>query len=101
MGRRFKSKDYKSFEADVCKVLPIAQNAPQEGELFVSYTFFLSNYGNTDVGNLEKQITDILVARGYIKDDRYIKALLLRKERGEDGIEVVITNFDTRQVNVI
>lgn len=81
-------------------MLPIARNAPLDGELVVRYTFSLSNYANTDVGNLEKQVTDILVKRGYIKDDRYIKELILRKERGEDGIDVVITKFDNRQVDV-
>mgnify|MGYP001583607603 CR=1 FL=1 len=33
----------------------------------------------SDTGNFEKLITDILVKRGYLKDDRYIKAMYLEK----------------------
>lgn len=38
----------------------------------------------SDTGNFEKLITDLLVKRGYLKDDRYIKAMYLEKVAVKD-----------------
>lgn len=88
-GRRFKTGDYLQFERDVCAVLPISDEEPMEGELVVEYIYYIKNYGNTDTGNLEKTLTDMLVKRRYIKDDRYIKKLIQTKEKLDGEYEYV------------
>jgi Holliday junction resolvase RusA-like endonuclease len=93
-GRRFKTPAYKKFEADVSILLTSYKSEKlidNKDELVIEYDFYLKNYANTDVGNLEKQLTDILVKNGFIKDDRYIKRIILTKHRSEtDKIEIVI-----------
>lgn len=93
-GRRFKTPKYKQFEKDFCKVVaPNGEPAP-EGELFVKYTFFIKNYGAADVDNLIKQTNDMLCKRGYIKDDKYIKAIFCMKERVKDiSEESIVTDI--------
>ena len=94
-GRRFKTPAYKQYEKDITKLLGRAREKPIEGELYVCYSFYLKNYALTDTGNLEKLLTDTLVALGYIKDDRYIKKLVMEKYRAkQDSIEVKIYPFD-------
>lgn len=97
-GRRFKTQEYKLFEVDVCNVLPLNKDKPLEGELIVEYIYHIHNYGNTDTGNLEKTLSDMLVKRKYIKDDRYIKRLIQQKERAssvqEEYISILISNFN-------
>ena len=41
----------------------------------------------SDTGNFEKLITDLLVKRGYLKDDRYIKAMYLEKVKVRDSAQ--------------
>ena len=96
-GRHFKSKEYLQFERDVCLVLPFSRTASFEGELFVKYKFYIKNYVNTDEDNCKKLIQDLLVKRGYLRDDRYIKATYSVKERvlstAEERIEVDIQPY--------
>lgn len=86
-GRRFKSDDYESFETEVCVMLPMAKEDPIDGEVFVHYVYYIKNYGGADTSNLEKTLSDILVKRGYLKDDRYIRAIYQRKERVEKNAQ--------------
>lgn len=83
-GRHIKTKAFKKYERDVSFLLPTNPLPLKDTEYFVRYTFYIKNYGNSDTGNLEKLITDIIVKKGYIKDDRYIKAMYLEKERVKD-----------------
>jgi Holliday junction resolvase RusA-like endonuclease len=46
--------------------------------------FFIHNYGNTDAGNLEKPLTDIIDKLDYLDDDRTIKWNNQIKVRAED-----------------
>jgi Holliday junction resolvase RusA-like endonuclease len=99
MGRKFKSDDYIDFELELSVKLKKFKDYKMDldkTELEVSYTFYLKNYALTDVGNLEKQLTDVLVANQFIKDDRYIKRLILQKERseGDDFIEIQIKKYE-------
>lgn len=80
-GRHFKTKDYDLFEREVCIKLPFSINEPFDGEVFVHYVYHIKNYGNADTANMEKTLTDMLVKRKYLKDDRYIRAIYQRKER--------------------
>lgn len=83
-GKRFKTPKYKQFENDFCKVVPFYKGEHLEEELFVRYVFYVKNYGLVDVDNLIKQTNDMLCKRGYLKDDRYIKAIYCEKEKVKD-----------------
>lgn len=86
-GRRLKSKEYKQYEVDVCKLLSFCTEEKDDTPLFISYTFYIKNYGLRDVDNMVKPLQDLLVKRGYIKDDRYIKAMMATKERVKNLID--------------
>lgn len=81
-GRRFKSKKYKQFEIDVSKLLK--NSKPLKGEIEIHYTFYIKNYGMTDIDNLIKPIQDIIVKKGYIEDDRKIVWLSAEKIKSKD-----------------
>ena len=83
-GRHFKTPEYEKFEVDVSLLLPFNRTCPLEGELFIKFNFFLKNYINSDVSNGVKLIEDILVKRGYLKDDRYVKAIYVEKNPVKD-----------------
>lgn len=78
-GRHIKTKEFLRYEKNVSFLLPVNPEKVKEGEYFIKYVFYIKNYKNSDTGNLEKLITDLLVKRGYLKDDRYIKAMYLEK----------------------
>lgn len=93
-GRRFRSPKYKKFERDFCKLVSFNSTPILEGELFVRYVFYIKNYGNADVDNLVKQTNDMLCKRGFLKDDRYIKAIYCMKEKVKDiSEEKIITDI--------
>lgn len=92
-GRRFATDDLESYENEIALLF---HGIPEkiEGEMSVRYVFYLKNYSRTDVGNLEKCLTDILVKMEIIKDDRYIKDIYCRKEKSDtDHIEIEITKY--------
>jgi Holliday junction resolvase RusA-like endonuclease len=91
-GRRFKSKDYKKYETDVCLLLPIA-NKTVDTACEVVYRFYLKNHKMTDADNLIKPLQDIIVKLGYIKDDRLIWKYTIMKfpcTNGQECIQVEI-----------
>ena len=92
-GRRFKSKDYKEFEEAVSYLL---KNAHQiKGTVEMHYTFYIKNYGMTDIDNLIKPIQDIIVKKGYIEDDRKIIYLTAEKIKDNDErIEIEIRKYE-------
>lgn len=96
-GRRFKSDLYTQFEKDVTKILVPCSDPVDKTEMFVHYVYHIKNYGMTDTANMEKVLTDMLVKRGYLLDDRYIRAIYQRKERlqpGEDEwIDIIIEPY--------
>lgn len=102
VGRHIKTKDFLNYEKYVSFLLPICPIEVEQCEYFVKYVFYIKNYGLSDTGNFEKLITDILVKRGYLKDDRYIKALYLEKSRVKDKesekIVIDIVPYDKRHV---
>ncbi len=101
-GRHHKSAEYLKFEKDICLLLPFNKRQAEEGEMFIKYIFYIKNYSNSDAGNCEKLITDILTKRGYLIDDRYVKAIYLIKERVLDikdqKIVIDICPYDKRHV---
>src|SRR3990172_6415963 len=78
-GRRFKTKAYQVFEKEMSILLPRQKRI--WGWVNVEYEFGLmpKSYSISDVGNLEKCLSDILVKHGYIEDDRKILTLTLKK----------------------
>lgn len=78
-GRHIKTREFLDYEKNVSYLLPYNQKDIKEGEYFLKYVFYIKNYKMSDTGNFEKLITDLLVKRGYLKDDRYIKAIYLEK----------------------
>lgn len=85
-GKRYKTKRYKNFE----KAFFLSTSQPHttiKEEVVVIYVFYLKYYGRTDVGNLEKPLSDLITKRNYIKDDRYIKSINLIKKRVKDKKE--------------
>lgn len=93
-GRRFKSAKYNKFEIDVNKILPRAKKT-RKGEVEIHYTFYIKNYGMTDVDNLIKPIQDIIVKKGYIEDDRKIVFLSAEKIKSkEEKIIIEIRSYD-------
>lgn len=93
-GRRFKTDDLESYEYEIGILTARLKVCPIEGEMSVRYIFHLKNYSRTDVANLEKCLTDILVKLEIIKDDRYIKDMYVRKEMSDrDYIEIEIDGY--------
>ena len=86
-GRHIKTAAFHQFENDVCKLLPFYKGQVSDSERFVKYVFYIKNYRNSDVANLEKILTDLLVKRGYFKDDKFIKAMYLEKISVHDVLE--------------
>lgn len=82
-GRRFKSKKYKQYEKDVDKLLPRAKST-MKGEVEIHYTFYIKNYGLSDIDNLIKATQDLVVKKGYIEDDRKIVFLSAEKIKSKD-----------------
>jgi len=96
-GRRFKSEAYQDYEMELSLALKKFNSFKMpldKTELEVTYKFYLVNYSMTDTGNLEKQLTDILVQNQFINDDRYIKRLVLEKYKSKkDYIEIEIKPY--------
>lgn len=101
-GRRFKTPLYKSFENDVCRMLPVCSTQAIKEEVFVHYVYHIKNYYRADTFNLEKTLSDMLVKRGYILDDRYIRAGYQRKEKTLEGesewIEISIVPYTGQDI---
>jgi len=83
-GKRYKTKDYNTFEKNCLFLLPKLQ-VPKKGPYEVYYRFGFSSR-NSDLGNPEKLISDILCKK-YGIDDRYIEKMTLVKEIVEKGKE--------------
>lgn len=91
-GKRFKTNEYKSYEEELLWLLK--GNKKKSGFVKVEYKIYLKNYKMSDVGNIEKPLTDIIVKAGLIDDDRFIKKMVLEKFDSEvDYIEIKITKI--------
>lgn len=94
-GRRYKTKTYKEYERDVG--MTVSRGTPYKGEVILLAVFFIHNYKNTDAGNLEKPLTDIIDKLNYLEDDRTIKWNNQIKMRADDKqsqrIEVYVAPY--------
>ncbi len=95
-GRRFKTGAYDDFTDQIVKTTRFGYYSKDSKlDVYVAYVFHVTNYNFTDVGNLEKPLTDVLVQRGYFNDDRYVKCIFVSKAKcgpGNEKIEVYISN---------
>jgi len=92
-GRRFKSQDYKRYETELKYLLPRKKILGKEYE--IHYTFYLKNFGLTDIDNLIKPLQDVLVSNGIISDDRKIVYLSAKKVRAKkDKISIQIAAYE-------
>ena len=80
-GRRFKTKDYKSFEQAVMLMLPCYEIP--EGDLAIRIEAGLSRRGDLD--NVCKPILDIITKKYGCNDNRFMEINLVKKiiKRGE------------------
>jgi len=69
-GKRFKTKSYKQYRADLQKILPPLKIP--DGELKVNYLFGVSNMGS-DVDNLVKPFQDSLQEKYGFNDSKIIE----------------------------
>lgn len=97
-GRRFNTFEKHVYDAKLRFLLPkIVIPGPYYR---VHYKFFLKNFKITDQQNFLKCLTDGIVRRGIIKDDRFIIWELIEKfpsdkDRIEIDIESAELNGDT------
>ena len=76
-GRRFSTPEKKQYERVLALLLP---RAVVPGPYYrIDYKFYLVEFKLTDSQNLLKCLTDCLVKRGIIRDDRYIIEERIRK----------------------
>ena len=88
-GPRYKSKEYVAYEKDVLRLLVAREKI--EGFVKVSYEFGMPSLLKSDLGNCEKILTDLIVKKGYITDDRWILEINMKKTKSaEPFIKVVI-----------
>jgi len=91
-GRRFKTKLYKDYEEALGYLLPKIE--VPEGELELKINVGLSNI-QSDLDNCVKPFQDILQKK-YGFNDRWIKRLIMEKEKvgkGEEYIEFSLTKY--------
>ena len=88
-GRRFKTPEYKGYEQELLLKLPKLKQI--KGNVQINYLFKIKNFDMRDLDNCIKLITDILVKRGYIEDDRKIITFTATKVKSEvEGFEIEI-----------
>lgn len=92
-GRRFKTPEYKAYEEEVLYYLKQKKLNKVSGYVSVKYDFCIKNYKASDVGNMEKLLSDIIVKAGLIDDDRFIKKLVLEKFQSNEETGEFINIF--------
>ena len=78
-GRRFKTNVYKAYEREAHILLPRKEMIGGDVEVWYEFGLKRSSFAISDVGNLEKCLSDILVQKGYIEDDRKIAVIHMQK----------------------
>ena len=92
-GKRFKTKDYESYEWELYSLLKPLEIP--EGKLSLQITFYLSNK-LADIDNPLKPFLDILQKK-YKFNDRNIYELRVQKKiikKGEEGIYFKIDKYE-------
>lgn len=80
-GRRYKTKEYNNWLKDGLRLLPKREMIIEDVE--VCLTFYMRNSARADVDNPIKTCLDLLVKRGYLKDDVQVQSLYVYKEKSQ------------------
>ena len=80
-GRRYKTREYDKWLQWGLSILPKREMIFEPVE--VCLTFYMRNPGRADVDNPIKTCLDLLVKRGYLKDDVQVQSLHAYKEKSE------------------
>lgn len=92
-GRRYKTKKYDKFIADMLRIMP--KEKPMDGLLEVELIFGVRSLFRGDVDNLIKPVLDCLTKRGWIADDRYVMSVKATKVKAkQESISVFVKNLD-------
>jgi Holliday junction resolvase RusA-like endonuclease len=92
-GRRFKTKDYKNYEEEV--LFSLKKEKMIRGYVEVVFEFRLKYHKTSDVDNFIKPLLDIIVKKGLIEDDRFIRHLDVYKYPAEkDSVNIVINKWE-------
>lgn len=93
-GRRFKTAFYKAWREEFCYKLN-TDLRDLEPEI-VALEFGIKNFKIADLDNMVKGTLDALTESGVIKDDRFIRKLILEKKKVEkkddEYIEIIINH---------
>ncbi len=96
-GKRFKTPEYKNYEYSLLTLIKLQKPVKVSGFVEVYYKFYIKEFSRSDVGNLEKLLTDIIVKAGMIDDDRFIIKITLEKFKSDnDHIEIYVNPYILR-----
>jgi len=87
-GRRFKTNLYKCYEQETLILLPKKEMVTGWVEVWYTFGMTAKTFGISDTGNMEKLLSDIIVRKGYIEDDR--KILKMHLEKVQSAVHYVI-----------
>lgn len=91
-GRKIKTQECKQYERALYYLLP--KKPMIKGDVTIHYKFFLKYDKITDTSNLIKLLEDIVVKKGYIEDDRFVRKFSAEKIHWEkDIIEIEIIPY--------
>lgn len=95
-GRRYKTKQLAQFKrqaALLCSSLPYTG-----GDIQIEYIFYLKYPLRSDTDNYIKAMSDVLVEKGVIDDDRYVWRYVAEKRQSEtEGIDITILPFPSKK----
>lgn len=91
---RVRTPEYLKWITEAGWRIQIARQTPIRGPVAITYA--ISDLGRTDLGNLEKAATDLLVAHRLIEDDnrRIVRKITLEWSKDvTDGMRVTVQPF--------
>ena len=99
-GRRFNTPEKEAYETACLLLLPKPPGSPVEGDVELELIFYLKHPKRSDTSNYIKIAEDVLVKKGYIRDDRQVISLIARKEQSdEEGWRFRISTLDWKYAN--
>lgn len=93
-GRRFRTKEYDAFEKEMFYALREIKAGVIPNRLHIQYVFGLSSK-NSDLGNCEKQCTDVLTKKFGFNDKNVYKITMERVDvkKGKEFIKFDFENY--------
>ncbi len=81
-GRRYKTKEYNKWLQWGMSIMPKREMIIEPVE--ITLTFYMKNPSRADVDNPIKTCLDLMVKRGYLKDDVQVESLHAYKEKSDE-----------------